>query len=498
MRRLIWLIAILAVAGCQWWPHDTLNVGASALSVSEIEHDPALGSADFAVVPSEDGKFAIVASDARDLKGAFLELNYHPTLGHPRVEAAGALATPIALVEETAPGAAQLGIVLADYDSVKGINGTGTIATINFSEKEPADPRTTAAGVQTQVPVLGTRPYIDKANARLTWGIEFKGDYDQNGAVTISDLAPLGLHFREVGAPNTADTTVFSVIDGDDNGEINIADLSPIAVNYGKSLTGFEVFATADLLGEYPAQYVIRNVSVPAPLLTLPYANIQGNAATERCYLSATIGTTPLGTYYWLRPLLDGAPGDVTLTAIAGVWKDDMDSPAPPEYPTSVGLRYLPADSRIRIYQAIRGDGDRNGRYSIVDMTPIGALFFHEVDDVDYPSLNTDPPHDPRPWFADSDGDQVVTVGDLDLLFAWQQIEYDGLHLYIASEQDGPPTDPYAAYGTTLPHTDPQTPEDGVNAWLSYAVDLPSGSWIWARAMLEEFEGPVMDLQQIP
>jgi outer membrane protein assembly factor BamB len=61
----------------------------------------------------------------------------------------------------------------------------------------------------------------------LAWRYRNSGDYDQNGAVGISDITPIAMHYGEnAGADN-------EWIDGSDDGAIGISDITPLAMNFG-------------------------------------------------------------------------------------------------------------------------------------------------------------------------------------------------------------------------------------------------------------------------
>jgi len=89
----------------------------------------------------------------------------------------------------------------------------------------------------------GNGPYL------LSWTYRNKGDYDLNGAVNISDLTPIGLHFQKT----SADPLWFlcTQADGDNNGEINITDITPIGTNFGGTIVGYRVYGTDDITGDW-------------------------------------------------------------------------------------------------------------------------------------------------------------------------------------------------------------------------------------------------------
>lgn len=108
----------------------------------------------------------------------------------------------------------------------------------------------------------------------LQWTYRNAGDYDQNGAVGISDITPLAVHFGSTGVddPDTEE----GLVDGNGDQKLDIADITPIAVNFGSICGGYllqyapwedgpwedsEVVSTLDGI-EDPARY---RFTVPLP-----------------------------------------------------------------------------------------------------------------------------------------------------------------------------------------------------------------------------------------
>jgi len=83
----------------------------------------------------------------------------------------------------------------------------------------------------------------------LSWSYRNLGDYDQDGAVGISDITPIAMHYGEEvpeidGVPD--DYSIQAVIDGSGNGTIDIADITPIAMSYGTAVEGYAIQTSAD------------------------------------------------------------------------------------------------------------------------------------------------------------------------------------------------------------------------------------------------------------
>ncbi|MCD6282169.1 PKD domain-containing protein [bacterium] len=84
----------------------------------------------------------------------------------------------------------------------------------------------------------------DEGRPRFSWHYRNAGDYDQNGAVGISDITPIAMHYGEEvpeidGVPD--DYSIQAVVDGSGSGKVDIADITPIAMNYGVNCAGYKL-----------------------------------------------------------------------------------------------------------------------------------------------------------------------------------------------------------------------------------------------------------------
>jgi hypothetical protein len=84
----------------------------------------------------------------------------------------------------------------------------------------------------------------------LTWHYRNLGDYDQNGAVSISDITPIAQHFGEAWAAGE-ENSLPSVIDGSGNGRVGIEDITPIAVNIGVKVDHYTIEGAAEQDGPW-------------------------------------------------------------------------------------------------------------------------------------------------------------------------------------------------------------------------------------------------------
>ncbi len=72
----------------------------------------------------------------------------------------------------------------------------------------------------------------------LTWYYRNLGDYDQDGAVGISDITPLAMHYNE---PVELWDSIQDIVDGSRNLVVDISDITPIAMYYGVEMAEYVV-----------------------------------------------------------------------------------------------------------------------------------------------------------------------------------------------------------------------------------------------------------------
>jgi outer membrane protein assembly factor BamB len=76
--------------------------------------------------------------------------------------------------------------------------------------------------------------------ADLSWTERNIGDYNNSGFVDVSDITPLAIYFDQ-----PADTPERQLVDGNDDDLIDIKDVTQIAMNYGSTISGYEVVAVS-------------------------------------------------------------------------------------------------------------------------------------------------------------------------------------------------------------------------------------------------------------
>ncbi len=111
----------------------------------------------------------------------------------------------------------------------------------------------------------------DGTDWALEWTFKSLGDYDQNGAVGVSDITPLAAHFGH----NAADA-LDALIDLDQNG-VGVSDVTAIAQNFGVTVGGYAVMQSAngvDWTEIDRAPFASEHVTEPRRLsFTLPAPN---------------------------------------------------------------------------------------------------------------------------------------------------------------------------------------------------------------------------------
>lgn len=84
----------------------------------------------------------------------------------------------------------------------------------------------------------------------LTWHYRNLGDYDQNGAVGVSDITPIAMLFNQV-VPAESPNSLLAVVNGSHSGRVGIADITPIAMNYGVDCEEYAVEAAEAVGGPW-------------------------------------------------------------------------------------------------------------------------------------------------------------------------------------------------------------------------------------------------------
>jgi len=138
----------------------------------------------------------------------------------------------------------------------------------------------------------------------LSWGYCCSGDYNQDSLVGVNDITPLGQNYlAQVPAdPNC----LLAVVDGNGNGQIEVADITPIGQNFQARVTGYNVYASAELK-DYPSDAADTNGNGTL-LGSVPFPEGPPPAGQRRMFSFAVSDPQP-ETYFWVRPTDGGSEG---------------------------------------------------------------------------------------------------------------------------------------------------------------------------------------------
>jgi hypothetical protein len=184
-------------------------------------------------------------NDASDLSGAAVNLRYDATRYTPdRVEFGDFLGSKDEVITLAITNSAEVvpvGAVQLANTGVQPVNGSGTLAKVYF-RNEPFSAGRVVSGFGEAAAVDNLRlEGVTAIGATLVWDERNPGDYNQDGSVLVSDLAPIGIYFgQSVQLAENAD--YLEIVDGSGDKIINVQDLTTIGVNYANKLSGYAVF----------------------------------------------------------------------------------------------------------------------------------------------------------------------------------------------------------------------------------------------------------------
>lgn len=264
-----------------------------------------LGAAKLDVKTATDGADVIVqASGMQSLRSIYFELSYNPESYQPdivdpgRLDSAGQTLV-LSLLDE--PGVVRFGQVLLHPREQSGISGDGVLATVHFKLRRAGEPTSSVVRIASAAPATNASRTIlgwDSGAMTLGWEYYNQGDYNQDGAVGLTDLTPLGVHFGETGPFSKFDA--ISVVDGNSDQAINLADLAPIGINFGcNALGGYQVFETTDK-GQYPVGN--DDASLISALSTQAFNTYTNDPQFSRLHFQANVLAPVPQAYYWVRP----------------------------------------------------------------------------------------------------------------------------------------------------------------------------------------------------
>ncbi|MCB1222052.1 MAG: hypothetical protein H7A35_10260 [Planctomycetales bacterium] len=313
--------------------------------------------AQFSLSVSEtDGLSTVtVATDATDLRGLHMQLDYDSNALHPVDASMDSWPefnndNQLSLVVSDVPGSVYMGSTIVHPQSNPGANGRFSVASVSFAAGGSLGERRISAvpaGSGSRIPDLS----VNAGNGDVSFSYNNVGDYDQNSVVGIADITPLGVNFNA--DPADGDKYPFesalSIVDGDSNGLITLADITPIGVNFGNQIESWTLYG--GVADDYPADAASGNGEASA-LGTVAFADDTGASKAQfrsryEVNMSDIVGSGAVS--FWLRPVSESTEGiSSNLNGEGGVDTD------PPFWvggaPEDAGvMSVVPGDGNVRV-----------------------------------------------------------------------------------------------------------------------------------------------------
>jgi hypothetical protein len=254
----------------------------------------------------------VKATGAEGLKGLYFKVEYDANKYRPMIveptSAMGDKDNMIKLMAIERPGLMQYGQTLIHQDYQVGFTGTATLAQISFRKEATPAQRATSTALTDAASAVTTLAFdgVDK----LTWSYAFKGDYGQDGTVSVADLQPLGANLNAV-SPGGAGTPfpytdAKSQIDGDSNGVLAITDLQSIGAGInGKAdvFNGFHIYSSA-AASDYPSPPTAANGAGATDIGSVAVSGAVNIAqkSSQRLTYEFTVPAPVANDVYWIRP----------------------------------------------------------------------------------------------------------------------------------------------------------------------------------------------------
>lgn len=263
--------------------------------------------------------------------GVYLELAYDASRYNPLVaqvtDALAPRADSLVVEKLDQPGRVVIGQAPAGV-SANSLAAGDLVAEVLFDAAPFSGTRAARSASMVPVDAKALSPMVwDAVGVQLQWYFTQPGDYDQNGVVGVTDLAPLGKHFGEAG-PFPYESAL-SVIDGNRDGVINVQDLTLIGQRYGSSIEGYNLYASDDI-NDVPATY--DAVSTIPPIASFMLDEADDTGPDTRLRFSYPPDPGDYGKMFWARPFVnvDGTLMEGTRSNLNG---PNIDAPPPPGGP---------------------------------------------------------------------------------------------------------------------------------------------------------------------
>jgi hypothetical protein len=265
----------------------------------------------------------VLGAGLANQRALYADLRYPPGLAPVEAQAGaglGATADVISLCLLDQPGVVHLGAVLKRWPERQGVSGAAELACVRF---QPGSHKSVLQA--SQVPVTTASHSVLVVNCTrqtLKWDDRLPGDYNQDGLVSLPDLAQLGMHWDDVAVPHPDDVSRYvldsiqDVIDSNDDQDIGLPDLTTIGINFGLHIAEWNLYRSADPAQDFPDV----DLDDPAgdggvPSKIAPFDNIafneahENDPARERLRFSVPLPVLDDAMAYWVRPVTGGAEG---------------------------------------------------------------------------------------------------------------------------------------------------------------------------------------------
>jgi hypothetical protein len=290
------------------WNHRLNQTSGLSLEVSDESYVDGASAAGYSLDVKDYGEDIVVSvnvDDAQGLKALYFDLAYNPEelrpmTAHPTEEMATS-ENLIHLVSLKDRGVVNYGQVVTNFEWREGFSGDGTLAQVMFRKEQT--PVVRGASIAPRDASSASLLTFDGTDT-LNWDYAHRGDYNQDGLPTVSDLTPLGANFGASVAPaDFPRTDAKSVIDGNGDGLLSINDLTPLGASLNLTgVTGYNVYAATDdtQLPTDPATPSPESLRIGNVLLN--QATNLAQKTTERLQFEFVIDTPVPDSYYWVRP----------------------------------------------------------------------------------------------------------------------------------------------------------------------------------------------------
>jgi hypothetical protein len=390
------------------------------------------------------------------------------------------------------PGTAYLGQALVRKDGAPAaFSGEGVAARFKF---KAGGSRATAGASKHKVPVkelpgFKLEPSVEQASPFETyfkWSYFNPGDYDQNGEVAITDLSALATVFGAASPSGSfAVESLESVVDGDGNGEINVADITIIAENLDNTVSGFQVFTSANA-SDIPQDGGVPNGAGSQALVTVVLDGYVADSAQGR-HEYHIANPRRQGEYYWVR--VEGQGSELGSPSAA------FYQPAlTPPLATDPGPALALVDgASLQWYYANPGDYNQSGAVESTDLNMI-AVFFGQSGPWPDSDVRT---------LVDGNQDAFINMMDVNEIAKNLNRGVEGYNIYASADPADYPAsasavssiEPFAS--VEHPNVLTQGPPGSDTARVSYTVAIPvalQGQSYWVRPYCSGVEGVASEL----